>query len=546
MAGLRLIDLCAFPESLDAALVTEVSDDVRYVTLSYCWGQKTKDQYRTTKETIKDRKRGIAHDDLPKTFQDAFKICRELGERYIWIDAVCIIQDDKADWKAQAAQMGSVYANTQFTIATDTSAGPNAGCFNKPQENGNGICRPWCRITSTLHDGSPSTLYFHRKPRLQFPHNHPWPVDRGVLNTRGWTLQERILSPRILHYNNEQLFWECREGFQAEDALSQWYNDFGPGLTMPSTVVERISSQAADESSEPPRPEQSTLVQWYSKIATEYSKRHLTYNTDKYIAIAGLAQCFSPRLQSPYVAGIWLQNLGFGLSWRRGDTANIERDPQKWATKTRLPKIENMPSFSWVCSEDPVYWGSRYGSPIHEEWVKNMVNLPEDSILEKSGNFIDFNDVHLTVSCLLKEGKCIKGNDGRCVLIDESDIAEDGRKLLLGSIDEIDVDEIDDVDGLNVLCLPLYEDRGLCALLVKPVLGVKSTYTRIGLLHIHASEHRWPSTIKKPEGSMGFTFRPDGRDGATQAAIYGKWHKEGVDPRSPWFDDCVSQIITLV
>lgn len=116
----RIIDV-----GLDAILqnifLTTLQDDrAQYVTLSHCWGD-TSTILTTTKDTIEQRRRNIPFSELPRTFQDAVQITRALGLRYLWIDSLCIIQDDKDDWQFESAKMAEIYLGSCLTIAATAS-----------------------------------------------------------------------------------------------------------------------------------------------------------------------------------------------------------------------------------------------------------------------------------------------------------------------------------------------------------------------------------------------------------------------------------------
>ena len=97
-----------------------------YIALSHCWGLPNK-TFLTTHETIADMKAGFAIEQAPATFRDAISITRLLGINYLWIDFLCIIQHDTADWAREAARMGSVYANAYLTIAAANARNDNDG-----------------------------------------------------------------------------------------------------------------------------------------------------------------------------------------------------------------------------------------------------------------------------------------------------------------------------------------------------------------------------------------------------------------------------------
>jgi hypothetical protein len=109
-------------------LVETQQKSAPYLTLSHCWGNKK--IITTTKATLKSRKSDIPWLSLSRTFQDAITITRELGFRYLWIDSLCIIQDDKKDWERESAKMASIYADSWLTIAAALGIDGDSGCFS--------------------------------------------------------------------------------------------------------------------------------------------------------------------------------------------------------------------------------------------------------------------------------------------------------------------------------------------------------------------------------------------------------------------------------
>ncbi|ORY13348.1 heterokaryon incompatibility, partial [Clohesyomyces aquaticus] len=88
-----------------------------YVALSHCWGSPENHPLETTKENYGERLAGVPLENLPKTFRGVVKITNHIGVKYLWIDSLCIIQDDTEDWKQEAAKMGAVYEYARLTIA---------------------------------------------------------------------------------------------------------------------------------------------------------------------------------------------------------------------------------------------------------------------------------------------------------------------------------------------------------------------------------------------------------------------------------------------
>ncbi|RMJ15169.1 hypothetical protein CDV36_005191 [Fusarium kuroshium] len=154
-----------------------------YCALSYCWGgdQKTK----ATKETLPRLKAGIAFDKLPATLQDDVTTTHGLGLQYLFVDSLCILQDDEEGMHTQIAQMSEIYSEAAITILASRAKGVEFSFLHKRQ-------------TSILGSRSRDNLY---KMSLGCPN--------GPLESRAWALQENLLSARTLDYEDDHTTWRC-------------------------------------------------------------------------------------------------------------------------------------------------------------------------------------------------------------------------------------------------------------------------------------------------------------------------------------------------
>ena len=156
----RLIDLMASDgESTDARLVDIKHDVPEFATLSYCWGNGMPPDSMTTLANVGDRRERILFDVLPRTVQDAFTVTRGLGIRYLWIDAVCTIQDCRDDWATESAKMASIYGRSQVTVAAELRPDCRQGFFSHKPEEDNPCINHIISIPSILKNGKSSILY---------------------------------------------------------------------------------------------------------------------------------------------------------------------------------------------------------------------------------------------------------------------------------------------------------------------------------------------------------------------------------------------------
>ena len=409
----RLIYLDAFgtdDETADAILIEldsvtielDPGAEVAYAALSYCWGSNPANMYKAETATLEARKERIWFAELPRTFQDAFRICRRLCIPALWIDALCIVQDSKSDWEAEMARMGGIYASSTVTIAADASTSVHGGILDalgsEPERDRPGSVR----ITNVLAGGRESTLVFY--DRHSAPSGATWtpdPILQSPLSSRAWCMQERMLSSRTLHFTRQGLIWECRDtyfNFARFDKYDEMANvkplasiprvlstgipAYAWGLRIPANVT--LGFQGADDKPleladaafetcnaglwhmDQERPggsgsgqgedvdRQAKVVLWWNRnVVAAYSGRRLTYLSDRLPAISGMAKIFASQVRAPYAAGMWLAELDGGLEWMRaGDTFQDA-------------KIEGFPSFSWAAHPGPVIWPYHVDTRAH-------------------------------------------------------------------------------------------------------------------------------------------------------------------------------------
>jgi hypothetical protein len=157
--------------------------NIDYIALSHCWGQL--DEHEKPNYTFTGTQRGFLVEKLPQSFEDAVILTRKLGKEYLWVDSLCIIQSDHEDWAKESETMFRVFKNAYCTIAATSAENSRKGFLR-------GI------LTQVNSDSLPD----------DFERN----VHNGVLNTRAWVLQERVLSRRTIHFTERQLFWDCGGG----------------------------------------------------------------------------------------------------------------------------------------------------------------------------------------------------------------------------------------------------------------------------------------------------------------------------------------------
>ncbi|KAK1760090.1 heterokaryon incompatibility protein-domain-containing protein [Echria macrotheca] len=193
-------------------LVETTGETERYVCLSHCWGRKGPACITTT-TTLERNKGEIAWDLLPATFQDAIEFTRRLQLRFLWIDSICIIQDSPQDWQEQSAMMADIYGGAYVTLCATASTSDEGGFYLPPIQY---FSPHWLRIPGPdgveydvlvetgLEGGHiPSWQFVPEKEELRHSFSY------FPLMSRAWTFQERLLSPRLVHFTRGEVMWEC-------------------------------------------------------------------------------------------------------------------------------------------------------------------------------------------------------------------------------------------------------------------------------------------------------------------------------------------------
>jgi hypothetical protein len=332
----------------------------RYIALSYCWGALTTKQrlFQTTNSNYGARVSGFDITELPKTLQDAVKVARGLGIDYIWIDAICIIQDNDKDWAREAAQMNKVYSHAFLTVAAATSRSSLDG-FLKPRR---GSCQISLGFSFTdlqpLHSPTAleeiGTIHF-RYPLERHIKDH---LEVCEWNKRGWTLQERYLSSRILYFTEDVLYFEC--------ATSQ--NVENPGYKLPGRLrlpMLLAESKILTDSEQKDRREEY-LSNWY-QVVSEYSERILGRPSDKLPAIEGLAAVLREVIDDTYWYGLWNSDLHRGLLWAA---------PASWIHPRGGYRA---PTWSWASRDGCVIWDPKTFEPGWESMIEHhKISPPQE------------------------------------------------------------------------------------------------------------------------------------------------------------------------
>ena len=322
----RFIDLNLREIGLSRLRRADGTQTGRYVALSYCWGENN--LYTLTTSSLASMQERIDEVAMPKTLQDTFALCRRLQIQFLWIDALCILQDDSQDWAEQSAKMDQVYGNAYLTVCATNSSSAAAGFLGRRSPSHH-------LLGTTQHSGQRYPVYMtdhmHSKSlrRLFFSGvGGGGQLQHEPLVHRAWTIQERMLSPRTLHFGSFRAIWACRECTRTEDGIQG------------DPQTDELAAMTPN----------NACYKWWS-LVEYYSACKITRETDCLPALSGIASQAAKIIQDEYIAGNWRGNLFDCMHW------SIRHE------KATRRNIYVAPSWSWASVRGGVSGGRFSGPP---------------------------------------------------------------------------------------------------------------------------------------------------------------------------------------
>jgi hypothetical protein len=289
-----------------------------YVALSYCWGKGVHERNKTTSLNLKRHMVSIDVSSLPATIREAMNFVARLGYRYIWIDSLCILQDDTTAWLRESKEMALIYGHADLVIVADIALDCTSSLYLNSQE----FSSPSHQRTINLKNGwngcqrvSLRKPYWKTHDPSTFLNSVPGPTA-----TRAWTWQEFFSSQRRLILSPFELRFACEQYTNCECA-GLWQEDSAKGndpwVPLVRYAKANYRGHSTDFGGHPTVDFYSLWLSWVS----DYSRRNVTNASDRLVAFSAVAQVMQSAIskaighQEVYAAGHWVGDIPRSLLW---------------------------------------------------------------------------------------------------------------------------------------------------------------------------------------------------------------------------------------
>jgi hypothetical protein len=425
-------------------------EPLRYTALSYCWGGYK--HHQTESSNVAGRYEDIDYSTLPQTLKDAILFTRKLGVDYIWIDSICIVQDDRDEWAEEAAKMADIYSGAYVVLAATRATNAAEGFLQHHSDPYEITTRTRAKKTFTIQAYHNNNHTRHGYIRL----------DNLPRSQRGWCLQEGLLASRILHFLPFEVYYVCNRTNRCEC-----------GLVNDQIVGNHIRRPSLPYTGE--RKDMNILCRSWGRIVEDCSNRSFTFPEDVLPALSGVAQRLESLHTGRYIAGMWEAGIAFQLGWY-GDAL-----PQDLSSPSKIAVTK--PTFSWITSPRPVHCATSlydFDSPMCDLVSTRVITATSDPFGRLEYASITLHGQHIPgiklASALSNRTSNI--HDGSIPSV----VTDIGQKFPLArylSRDYIGISSV--FDWSLVTCFSLYMERdGICILLLRQCTE-KDTYSRVGV-----------------------------------------------------------------
>jgi hypothetical protein len=293
---------------------------------------------------------GLLQENIPAVIRDAVAVASRLGISFIWVDALCIVQDDPEDKNRKLGKMSQYYKNSYLTVVASTLRcttgfiGKMERCEKHPKSPLPRDLVPldvFCRLESDKG---------YKTGKVYVRQENPYRYSEEPINKRAWTLQEGLLAPRVLFFGS-RVIWACRHMIHSDGGVEDWsFDDVGFQGTRREfqTQVDKRDQKSSgsiltSQGQHAAHNNIETYDLWH-RIVGSYFRRNLSYSEDKLPAISAVATEFARLSKDEYIAGLWRSNLLRDLLWSMPKPA------------TTPAKIWRASSWFWASVDDAIIY----------------------------------------------------------------------------------------------------------------------------------------------------------------------------------------------
>ena len=390
-----------------------------YAALSYCWGppEHANKQLKLSTHNLAIFRSHISSELLSPVQRDAITVCRTLGIRYLWIDSLCIIQNDKADWEEQSEQMANIFAGSSLTICSLASSSCMEGFLTPRAEP---VKFKYTSITNSQICGlislRPVPEPQSSGARSVRAYETPWTQDLKVSfwATRGWVLQERVLSRRKLYFGDSMIHVQDGDTVYSENGfLDSCQTELVLSLGKSGRILTLTPSNNGTRGI---RKNEAYEI-WHS-IVTETTGLKWTNAPDLIPGLSGLASIIQETTGDKYVAGHWVGDLACSLIWNTTSNPYYSKNLRELTQLLQQGNAQNAPSWSWASRQD---FHGFYVTVDRNNWAtfcRRRTHLRLDVQLIDACAFVDglnpFGKLNNTPSFLLLSGRMLHFNPDFC------------------------------------------------------------------------------------------------------------------------------------
>lgn len=401
----RVLDLRQFSSDGKLSLLTNTKRTDRYACLSYCWGKET--LFCLTEQNQNELIHNIPWEVLPQTHKDAILVASALDIPFLWIDALCIIQNqsDPKDWEEQSSVMHRIYGDAYLCIAAANARSAKDGFLSQDGS-----------LEATEFQVNDAVLYGRQTiDHRPFTYTDGSKGQHNPLRERGWCFQEHVLSRRVLHFGYDEMFFECRESACCECG------------TFPDNVPTSMDRNAYKEFHEAlSRIDEQSINHFWMLFVQEYSHRKFSNPADRLPAISGLAKSVQDKFGLSYLAGHWMgEDLLNSLAWSGSGTSRKRHE------------FYRTPSWSWASLDGSFAIGKQDsclvlpGTEVLKASTKLSSGDPTGSVF---GGYLRVKGVFLDVAVDSKPNWCAVERNSKCISISRDHSYEFDQEALDGRV----------------------------------------------------------------------------------------------------------------